>query len=166
LLLRWVNVECVAVVGGRAARLALAEEFGATAALNYHDVGGSLEQSIAALPGAPFANVIEASGSPAGMRAALDVAARAGKILMIGDYATARADFPWNNILHGELELIGSNASAGVWPEAVRLATTGAVPLDRLVSRRLPASSYAEGLELVRNSRDLVKVVLEWDASG
>ena len=41
LLLRWVNVECVAVVGGRAARLALAEEFGATAALNYHDVAGA-----------------------------------------------------------------------------------------------------------------------------
>jgi threonine dehydrogenase-like Zn-dependent dehydrogenase len=155
-----MNVERVAVLGGRAARLALAEEFGATAVLNYHDAGGSLEQSISGLPGAPFANVIEASGSPAGMHAALGVAAHAGKILMIGDYATARADFPWNHILHGELELIGSNASAGAWPEAVRLADV--LPLGRLVSRRLPASSYAEGLELVRNSRDLVKVVLEW----
>ena len=79
---------------------------------------------------------------------------------MIGDYAAGRADFPWNRILLGELELIGSNASAGAWPEAVRLAN--ALPLERLISRRLPASAYAEALELVRNSRDLVKVVLEW----
>jgi threonine dehydrogenase-like Zn-dependent dehydrogenase len=98
------------------------------------------------------------------MHAALDVAASAGKILIIGDYATARADFPWNSILHGELELIGSNASAGAWPEAVRLAAV--LPLGRLVSHSLPASSYAEGLELVHNSRDLVKVVLDWGTPG
>ena len=36
----------------------------------------------------------------------------------------------------------------GAWPEAVRLAATGAVPLERLISRRLPASSYAEAIEI------------------
>jgi threonine dehydrogenase-like Zn-dependent dehydrogenase len=164
LLLRRMNVEHVAVVGGRPPRLSLAEEFGATAVLNYHDAGG-LEQPIAALPGAPFANVIEASGSPAAMHAALGATAHAGKILLMGDYATARADFAWNRILHGELELIGSNASAGAWPDAVRLAVTGAVPLGRLVSRSMPAASYAEALELVHSSRDLVKVVLDWPAA-
>ena len=87
-----------------------------------------------------------------------------GKISMIGDYATARADFPWNNILHGELELIGSNASAG----------RGRRPCGWRMSCRLGGSFRAAcrlprvpmGLNWWRNSRDLVKVVLEWDASG
>jgi threonine dehydrogenase-like Zn-dependent dehydrogenase len=163
MLLRWMNVERIALVGGRAARLSLAQDFGAATVLNYHDAGASLEKLIAALPGAPFANVVEASGAPAAMQAALQVAARAAKILLIGDYGPNRADFPWNRILLGELELIGSNASAGAWEQAVALAVSRALLLERLVSRCLPASSYAEALELVRNSRDLVKVVLQWN---
>jgi hypothetical protein len=41
------------------------------------------------------------------------------------------------------------------------LAVTGKVPLERLISRRLPLAAGVEGVELVRRSRDLVKVVME-----
>ena len=59
------------------------------------------------------------------MQAALGVAAHAGQDSRHRRLRpTARASFPWNRILLGELELIGSNASAGAWPEAVRLAVT------------------------------------------
>lgn len=92
----------------------------------------------------------------------MEVAPHGGKILVLGDYGASRAGFPWNQLLHRELELIGSNASAGAWPEAVRLAVTGAVPLARLVSRRLPAAAFAEALEMTRSSRDVVKVVMQW----
>jgi threonine dehydrogenase-like Zn-dependent dehydrogenase len=80
---------------------------------------------------------------------------------LIGDYGDGRADFPWNTLLHHELELIGSNASAGAWTRAVELAVTGKLPLERLISRRLPMASGVECVELVRRSRDLVKVVME-----
>ena len=160
LLLKAENVATVSLVGGREARLDLARQFGAAATLNYHGVT-DWTAAVAALPGAPFPNVVEASGSPAAMRASLDVAPCEGKVLLIGDYGDGRADFPWNTLLHHELELIGSNASAGAWTRAVELAVTGKAPLERLISRRLPLAAGVEGVELVRRCRDLVKVVME-----
>jgi threonine dehydrogenase-like Zn-dependent dehydrogenase len=163
LLLRNEGVGRVVLVGGRAERLELARRFGATTILNYHETTGDLATAVNALPGSPFPNVIEASGSPVAMSAALDIAPREGKILVIGDYGDGRADFPWNRVLHKELELIGSNASAGAWTRAVQLAVDGIVPLEHLISRRMPASAGVEGMQLVRESRNLVKVVLEWE---
>jgi threonine dehydrogenase-like Zn-dependent dehydrogenase len=162
LLLRGENVAQIILVGGRSKRLNLARQFGATAVVNYHETQGNLAAAVAALPGAPFPHVVEASGSPAAMHASLDVADQGGKILVIGDYGDGRADFPWNRLLHRELELIGSNASAGAWTRAVELAVGGQIPLESLVSLRLPAASGVEAVQLVRESRDLVKVVLEW----
>jgi threonine dehydrogenase-like Zn-dependent dehydrogenase len=161
-LLRHEGVARVSLVGGRAARLALAKDFGAAATLNYHEAANDLPRAISCLPGAPFANLVEASGSPAALQALLDAAPREGKILIIGDYAAGRADFPWNRLLHRELELIGSNASQGAWPRAVELATSGKLPLEQLISRRIPAARGGDAVQVVRNSRDLVKVVLEW----
>jgi 2-desacetyl-2-hydroxyethyl bacteriochlorophyllide A dehydrogenase len=162
LLLKAKQVERVVLVGGRPGRLNMARELAAATVLNYHEAGPDLAGAIAGLPGAPFPNVVEASGSPAAIHAALGVAARGGKILVVGDYGPGCANFAWNRILLGELELIGSNASAGAWPEAVRLAIAGELPLERLVSRRLPATAYAEALEIAKKSKDVVKVVIEW----
>jgi threonine dehydrogenase-like Zn-dependent dehydrogenase len=162
LLLKARSVARVAVVGGRPGRLAVARELGAAAVLNYHEAGPDLAAAVADLPGTPFPNVVEASGSPGAIHASLGAAAHGGKILVLGDYGPHAASFPWNRILLSELELIGSNASAGAWPEAVRLAVTGAAPLERLVSRQLPASSYEEALEMARSSQDAVKVVMQW----
>jgi threonine dehydrogenase-like Zn-dependent dehydrogenase len=164
-ILKAMKVEHVALLGGRAARLSLAKDLAPCAVLNYHEAGPNVPKAILALPGAPFPTVIEASGSAAAMQAAMEVAPHGGKIVVMGDYGVSRAGFPWNQLLHRELELIGSNASAGAWPEAVRLALTGAVPLARLASRRLPAAAFAEALEMTRNSRDVVKVVMEWGSA-
>ena len=161
-LLRRAGVPAVSLVGGRAARLAAAKEFGADSVINYHDAGDALGESIARAPGHPFPNVIEASGSPAALALALDVADQGGKVLLIGDYGEGRAGFPWNDLLHRELELIGSNASAGAWDEAVALAAAGGIPLGRLISRCLPAAEYARGIDLVRGDRNVLKVVLDW----
>jgi threonine dehydrogenase-like Zn-dependent dehydrogenase len=162
LLLKAKGMRHIALVGGRPGRLAMARQLGATDILNYHDAGNDLPKAIRRLPGAPFPNIAEASGSSAAMHASLEVASKGGRIVVIGDYGPGCAAFPWNRILHNELEIIGSNASAGAWPEAVRLATTRAVPLDLLVSQCLPAASYAQALDLARRSRDIVKVVLTW----
>jgi hypothetical protein len=42
------------------------------------------------------------------------------------------------------------------------LAVSGKVPLERIISKRLPPASGVEAVQLVRDSRDLIKVVLEW----
>jgi len=162
-LLKAENVATVCLVGGRDARLDLARQFGATATLNYHD-SSNWAAAVAALPGTPFPNIIEASGSPLAMQSSLDVAPCQAKILLIGDYGGGRADFPWNTLLHHELEMIGSNASAGGWDQAVRSAATGQVPLAKLVTHTLPAAKFQEGIDLMRSRRDdVIKVVLKWE---
>ncbi len=161
-LLKRAGASAVTLVGGRAARLAVAEEFGAAAVVNHHEAGVELSGALARAGGQPYANVIEASGSPAALAVALDLAAKEGKVLIVGDYETSRADFPWNHMLHRELELIGSNASAGAWDRAVTLATSGELPLGRLISHLVPPTEYARGLELVRHDKNVLKVLLDW----
>jgi 2-desacetyl-2-hydroxyethyl bacteriochlorophyllide A dehydrogenase len=156
-LLRRAGVKHVVLAGGREGRLKLARQLGAREALNYHKQGEISRRTYR------FSTVVEASGSAKGMRTALNVVGLGGKVLVIGDYGEARADFPWNLLLHRELQLIGSNASAGAWPEAVRLATDLGFPLARLVSARFPAERFAEAIDLVHSRRgDIVKVIMEW----
>jgi threonine dehydrogenase-like Zn-dependent dehydrogenase len=92
----------------------------------------------------------------------MGLAAHCGKVLVIGDYGAARADFRWNRVLHAELEIIGSNASAGAWDEAVAIAAAGELALEKLVTARLPVREFAQAIALARDSRTQVKVVLVW----
>lgn len=153
----------VATVGGRDHRLALAGEFGSVDALNYHDFGKDMASEVRARTGLEFPTVVEASGSGAAMDASLDVVARGGKVLVIGDYGGAHASFRWNHLLWREIELVGSNASAEAWPEAVRLATEENLPIDRLISHVFGASDYELGYQAMRErTSGVTKVVLRW----
>jgi len=163
MLLHRAGVDEIVLVGGREGRLSVARELGASATLNYHRLAGDLGVRLSSACGRRFPNVVEASGSSGGARVGLDLVAPRGRMLIVGDYGEARADFAWNRILLEEIELTGSNASGDAWPEAVRLATTGALPLARLVTHTLPASCFAEGIALARSHRDdVIKVALEW----
>jgi threonine dehydrogenase-like Zn-dependent dehydrogenase len=164
MLLRRAGMRRLGLVGGRPGRLALARALGADWTVDYHAAGDGLASAVrAAAPDAPMGNLLETSGSDAALAAAFAVAPPGAKILVLGDYGATRASFLWNEILHREIELIGSNASAGAWPEAVRLAQEADFPLERLVTHRLPAARFAEGVELVRNRNSgAIKVILEW----
>ena len=164
MLLRRAGVEEVVVVGGRAPRLTIAQESGASQIIDYHKIEGDLAAGIIKSAGKDFPIVVEASGSETAMQASLYLANACGQILVLGDYGSARADFEWNHLLHRELDIIGSNASAGAWPEAVRLSVEGRLPLEKLVTQRIPIEHFAEGMELTRSRRgDVVKVVMEWE---
>lgn len=162
MVLRDAGVGEICMVGGREPRLRLAGELGAIQTFDHRSAGDGLADAISAAFGGCFPNVIEASGSEEAMAAALNLSTVGGKVLALGDYAGARANFRWNHLLHRELELIGSNASAGAWPEAVRLATEENLPLHRLITHQFPAEQFSSAFDVVRNSPEAVKVVLSW----
>lgn len=154
----------VVTAGGREYRLEIAQEFGAVRTLNYHDFDGDIATEVRERTGLTFPTVVEASGSGSAMNACIDIGAKGGRVLVIGDYGPAHAGFRWNSLLWQELELIGSNASAGAWEEAVRLAVEEQLPLDRLISHRLKASDFEQGFHAMRErSSKATKVVIEWD---
>ena len=164
MLLRHMAAPAVVIVGGRESRLRLARALGAEATVNYHDCAGDLAAGIREQRGGRFANVLEASGSAAGAEAGVALAAAGGRVLVMGDYGALTAQFHWNDLLLRELHIIGSNASAGAWAEAVRLAVEDAVPLDRLITHELPATRCEEAMALVRSRESgAVKVLLCWD---
>jgi hypothetical protein len=79
------------------------------------------------------------------------------------DAGIAKFMADWNQLLHKEIRLIGSNASAGAWSEAVRLAARMLLPLERLISHRIPTERFADGFELMRShDSNVVKAVLQW----
>jgi threonine dehydrogenase-like Zn-dependent dehydrogenase len=163
MLLRRAGVEQIGMIGGRVGRLALARTLGADATFNFLQLGDDLIPSIQQQFGGAIPGIVEASGSANGLRNALQLVAREGQILLVGDYGAARADFPWNLVLLREIQLTGSNASAGAWDEAVRLAVEEHLPLERLISHTYSAARFEEAFALVRSQRDdVVKVILEW----
>jgi alcohol dehydrogenase len=161
-LLKQAGITRIVCVGGRAERLALAAEIGASAAINYHEAN-DLASAIRRAAGGAIPLMVEASGSAAALAAGLACLTHDARAVVAGDYGDAPASFRWNDLLHREITLTGSNASAGAWPEAARLLAEGQLPLARLVTHRLPAARYEEALALTSGHRgDVVKVVMEW----
>jgi L-iditol 2-dehydrogenase len=161
-LLHQRGLDSMALVGGRSGRLALGRRWGATEVWNYHALGDIAEGLAPRYPQG-FPNVVEASGSARALSAALSMVQREGRLLVVGDYDEARARFEWNELLHRELEVIGSCASSGAWPEAVRLATSGAIPLGELISHQIKVDRYVEAMSLARgHDSEVRKVVLVW----
>jgi len=162
MLLRRAGVPQIVMIGGREGRLSLARDLGAAATFNVFQRGDNLLPTLQGRFGA-FPCIVEASGSAKGLDNALQLIARQGQLLLIGDYKAARADFPWNLLIHREIELIGSNASAGAWDEAVRLAIIEHLPLSRLITQAFDIASFEDAFALVRSQReDVIKVVLKW----
>ena len=83
-------------------------------------------------------------------------------MLLVGDYALERAEFQWNDLLHREMELIFCNASEGGWTRAVSLAIEGRSSLEKLITTKLPVASFKKALEMTQNSRDQIKVIMQW----
>ena len=162
MVLAHAGVADTLLVGGREPRLALGRQLGAARTANYHELGEDLAGGLRRELKMRFPTVIEASGSGRAIDAAVELVRPCGKVLVLGDYAAARASFQWNDVLEREITMIGSNASAGAWPQAVDLAVRGALPLDDLITHRLPAAEFHQAIRLARHDRTAIKVVLEW----
>jgi len=163
MVLRHAGVERVAMIGGREGRLALARDLGAAATFNFLRLGPDLIPAVQQQFGAAIPAIVEMSGSANALHTALQLLANQGQLILVGNYGTGRADFPWNLILLHELELSGSVASAGAWDEAVHLAVDERLPLGRLVSSTFPADQFEAAFALVHSQRDdVVKVLLTW----
>ena len=163
MLLRREGVERIALVGGREGRLGLARELGASPVMNYQDLDKPLVSAVMQTARQRFSITVEATGSVAGVHAAFHLVGEGGKVLVVGSYGKACADFRWNDLVVRELQLMGSNASSGAWPEAVRIALEEPSLLRRFVTHEFPAEHFAEAFQLLVNrEEDAIKVVLKW----
>lgn len=146
-------------------KLALACELGATAAVRWAGSSEATAEAIRDASGGGVDYAIEATGRPEAMLAAFLSCRVRGAAVLIGiSGSDAVLPLPAIEIPRSERRILGS-AYGSVRPERdfpniLLLHAEGRLPLDRLISHRLPLEGAAEALELVRTGQ-AVRAVLE-----
>ncbi len=111
----------------------------------------------------PFDVVFEASGTTAGMNAALGGIRRGGIVVQIGNLPAGDIPVPANLIMAKELDLRGSFRFGAEFPSAVRLIAEGKVDVLALVTARRPLADAAAAMRCALDRRQSMKVVLTQD---
>ncbi|WP_327120858.1 NAD(P)-dependent alcohol dehydrogenase [Nocardia sp. NBC_01730] len=133
-------------------RLALASELGCTHAV---DVGAIPLGDIGFEPNV----LLECSGHPAAIGAAVRTVARAGRVVLVG-MGGDDVPLPLPYLQERELELTGTFRYANTWPTAIELAAAGRVDLDRLVTGRYGLDQVAAALTSGRRDRSSIKPIV------
>lgn len=146
------------------ARLALAKGFGASAALPVGREEAFQDSAAAAALNRLTAGqgpvlVIEATGSPASLAAAVDVVAAAGRVVQVGISEQA-ATLPMRAIAVKEVDLLGSRNSLDLIGEALEVLARHGDVAASLVTHRYPLERVAEAFEAMRDPAQVVGKVL------
>ncbi|MFF2863695.1 zinc-binding dehydrogenase [Streptomyces rubiginosohelvolus] len=135
------------------------------------DLAGSLGLSASAAPGAGDAEsydaVIEASGSEAAVRSAVDLVAPGGRVAQLGTPHHPVDDFDAASLVIRDVTLHGVLSGIGHWDRLVHLVGTGAVELDALVDRVFPIHDLdAAFARLAEGGRSRPKVLVRMAPSA
>jgi L-iditol 2-dehydrogenase len=105
--------------------------------------------------------VLEAVGREETIVAAVDGVRKGGAIALIGNI-TPQVRLPLQKIVSRQIRLQGSCASAGEYPEAIRLVASGAIRVDSLITAVAPlADGPAWFARLHAREPNLMKIVLD-----
>lgn len=108
-----------------------------------------------------FRSVVDASGSPHGLRYACCRLAIGGRVVAVGLTGVEEVPVSIDGFVVREQSLVGSLGSEGAWPEAIRLLNDGQLRPSALVSHRFGFDDYADALSLVASrSDDVCKAVI------
>lgn len=147
----------IAVADIAEAPLAFAKRLGADVAINTaHDP----DALTAAARTTPFDVVFEASGTAAGLTAAIIAARRGGTVVQIGNLPGGAIPIPANAVMAKELTLIGTFRFGPEFHEAVELIASGVIDVTRIISARRPLSAAPDALRLALDRSQSMKVML------
>ncbi|MBK1783987.1 NAD(P)-dependent alcohol dehydrogenase [Prauserella sp. ASG 168] len=146
----------VVVTDVNAKRLRLAAELGATATV---DVGTT---SLADSGFEPDV-LLECSGVPSATGEAVRRVGRAGRVVLIG-MGGDEIPLPLAHVQGFELEVTGTFRYANTWPDAIALAASREVDLDRLVTHRFGLGEVEQALTVSGRDDSVIKAVVLPDA--
>jgi threonine dehydrogenase-like Zn-dependent dehydrogenase len=154
----------VLVAEPSAARGELARTLGAEDVLDPTD-GNFLAAVRDATSGSGADVVFEASGKPAAMATALEVAGFRARLVYIGIDVGGSAPAQLGLIQSKELQLRGIIGSPGVWPQTLRFLSRSAVDLSPLVTSTYALAEADAAIEAVLTDKTQVKVHITSDAT-
>jgi L-iditol 2-dehydrogenase len=135
-------------------RLALAAQLGATATVDV-----STSDLAAGIAGLSPDVLIECSGVPSVISAAIRCVDRAGRVVLVGMGGDEIA-LPLARVQNYELTVTGTFRYANTWPIARALVADGSVDLDALVSHRFGLAEVVDALDVARTDPTAVKAVV------
>jgi L-iditol 2-dehydrogenase len=150
----------VVVFGTRDWRLQLAQNLGATGAVNvrretWREQAGELTGQQG------FDLVFEATGNPEALSDALQVVRNGGRVVAFSLYDGPVDQFPAQMLYAKEVTLIGVRGGAGGYPLGIELARKGSLRIDPLISHRLPLSEAEKGFAFIEHRDEgVMRVVL------
>jgi L-iditol 2-dehydrogenase len=133
-------------------RLKLAQDLGATSALD-------VRHTPLADAGINAQVLLECSGHPEAIRAAVRAVGPAGRAVLVG-MGGDDVPLPLSHIQDNEIEVTGTFRYANTWPIAIALAVTGEVQLDRLVTAHFRLADAASALTAATTDPQSVKPVV------
>lgn len=135
----------------------LAEESGALATASPDDVADVLDETTS---GVGPVVVVEAVGKEETLSQAISLAATGGQVLVFGTLTGSGDGLPYYELYHKELAVFNPRAAVfDDYVEAVRLAASGSLRLESLVTDRLPLAAAAEAFARV-GEPDSLKVLM------
>ncbi len=141
-------------------RLAVAQACGADLGLNPHKVDVVAE--VRKLTGGDGCDIyIEATGQPSGVQQGLQMIRRLGTFV---EFSVLREPVTVDWTIIGdtkELDIRGSHLGPYCYPIAMDMLAKRLLPMDQIITHRLPLSSYQAGIDLVASGDVSIKVTLE-----
>jgi L-iditol 2-dehydrogenase len=140
-------------------RLELAGKIGATETLQAS--GAELISQVMRLTNGTGVDIaVEAVGIDPTVRSAVECTRKGGTVSLVGN-VTAEVTLLLQKVVTRQLRLQGCCASAGEYPEAIKLVASGAIQVDPLITAIAPLEDGPEWFErLYRHEPNLMKVVL------
>ena len=126
----------------------------------------ALVKTLADITGGKGANVvIEATGNPAVMAQALEIAAFKGRVGFIGIDVGREAPAKLGLIQSKELSITGSIGSPGVWPDTLRFMANKGIDLSPLVTNRFVVDEAVSAVDAAQDPANNIKAHIEFTAS-
>ncbi len=147
----------VIVAEPSAARVEIAKRLGADVAVD--PTSASFLDDVLELTGGKGASVVfEASGKPAAMASALEVAGFRARLVYIGIDVGGSAPAKLGLFQSKELQARGIIGSPGVWPQTISFLARTGIDLTPLVTRTFSLDEADKAIQTVLDDKDQVKV--------
>jgi L-iditol 2-dehydrogenase len=139
-------------------RLELSRDLGATATL---PAGTDLTQQILQLTNGIGVDLsVEAVGKTETVNSAIDSVRKGGSVVLVGNISP-EVTLPLQKVVTRQIRLQGSCASAGEYPQAIQLVSSGAIQVKPLITAVAPLNEGPRWFErLYAREPNLMKVVL------
>ncbi|HYE67578.1 MAG TPA: zinc-binding dehydrogenase, partial [Anaerovoracaceae bacterium] len=94
---------------------------------------------------------------------AIKLARKGGNVILFGINEAAKVQLNQAPIVFNELNIHGKFITKGTFPSAVKMIENKIIPVEKLVTHRLPIQEVKKGLELMKSGEGC-KVIIEMEA--